>query len=46
MREPEMKQAALWIDRVLRASAEAIDASSVAGDVRDFCRSYPVPTLV
>lgn len=46
MREPEMKQAALWIDRLLRASAEAIDASSIAGDVRDFCRSYPVPTLV
>jgi glycine hydroxymethyltransferase len=46
MREPQMKQAALWIDRVLRASSEAIDASRIAGDVRDFCRSYPVPTLV
>jgi glycine hydroxymethyltransferase len=46
MKEPQMMQAAVWIDRVLRASAEATDASSIASDVRDFCRSYPVPTLV
>jgi glycine hydroxymethyltransferase len=46
MKEPQMMQAAVWIDRVLRASAEATDASSVASDVRDFCRSYAVPTLV
>jgi glycine hydroxymethyltransferase len=46
MKEPEMKQAAIWIDRVLRASAGDADAGSIAGEVRHFGRRYPVPTLI
>jgi glycine hydroxymethyltransferase len=46
MKEPEMKRAAIWIDRVLRASTEWADAGAVSTDVRNFSRAYPVPTLV
>jgi glycine hydroxymethyltransferase len=46
MKEPEMRQAAIWIDCVLRASAWVADAGSIAGDVRDFVRGYQVPTLL
>jgi glycine hydroxymethyltransferase len=46
MKEPEMKRAAIWIDRVLRAPMELADTGAVLSDVQNFSRAYPVPTLV
>jgi glycine hydroxymethyltransferase len=46
MKEAQMRQAAIWIDCLLRASAWVADAGSIAGDVRDFVRGYQVPTLL
>jgi glycine hydroxymethyltransferase len=46
MKEPEMRQAAIWVDRVLRAPLEVTNGGSIARDVRDFARGYPVPTLI
>ena len=45
MAEPEMRQVAIWIDRVLRGSKELADAAT-ANDVRNLSRSFSVPTLV
>jgi glycine hydroxymethyltransferase len=45
MKESEMTQAAIWINDVLRAPTESACASIVS-DVRNFSRSYPLPTLV
>jgi glycine hydroxymethyltransferase len=45
MKQPAMRQAAIWIDRVLRAEAGSPEAAVILEDVRDFCRAYPVPTL-
>ncbi|HWW19617.1 MAG TPA: serine hydroxymethyltransferase, partial [Steroidobacteraceae bacterium] len=46
MKESQMQQAALLIDRVLRASATAADARAVLDSVRELIRAYPVPTLI
>ena len=46
MKEPEMRQAAIWINKVLRAPSDSADPGAIRGDVRDFCRAYPVPTLI
>jgi glycine hydroxymethyltransferase len=45
MKEAQMRQAAIWIHQVLRAPAELADVSAILGDVRNFSRAYPVPTL-
>lgn len=44
MKEAQMKQAAIWIHEVLSAPTQSARASIVS-DLRDFSRSYPVPTL-
>jgi glycine hydroxymethyltransferase len=40
MREPEMKQIATWIDRILRTRFEI---KILAREVSEFCRGFPVP---
>jgi glycine hydroxymethyltransferase len=45
MKEPEMQQAAIWIDRVLRAPVDSTGVSAIADEVRLLCHGYPVPTL-
>lgn len=45
MAESEMRQAGIWIDRVLRQPKEFADAG-VLNDVRKLSRAFSVPTLV
>jgi glycine hydroxymethyltransferase len=42
MKEPEMRQIAIWVDRALRGK-DNIDV--IAKEVVDFSRRFPVPTL-
>jgi glycine hydroxymethyltransferase len=46
MREPEMKQIATWIDRVVAAPSDAALHATIAGEVRELCARYPAPGIV
>ncbi|MBL7139591.1 MAG: serine hydroxymethyltransferase [Planctomycetes bacterium] len=41
--EADVRQAARWIDRVLRASDPSAEAERLRPEVVDFCRSHPIP---
>ena len=45
MKEAEMKRVGKWILEVLRAAADAAVADRVRGEIRDFCKSFPVPGI-
>jgi glycine hydroxymethyltransferase len=45
MKEAEMKRVADWILQVLRAPADPAVATRVRGEIKDFCRSFPVPGI-
>ncbi len=42
MREPEMRQIASFIDRVISNHADENTINAVKRDVRDFCRTFPL----
>jgi len=46
MKEPEMRQAASLIDRVLRAPASGANAGAVLEHVKNLVGAFPVPTLI
>src|SRR5690606_37398928 len=43
LREPEMRQVAAWIDRVMDAKGEASVCDAVRNEIRTFCASHPLP---
>jgi len=43
LKEPEMAKVAEWLDRVLGAKGDAATCAKVAGEIRDFCASFPLP---
>ncbi|MGE5191425.1 MAG: serine hydroxymethyltransferase [Deltaproteobacteria bacterium] len=45
MKEAEMKQVGAWILQVLRAPDDAALGDRVRGEIREFCRSFPVPGI-
>ena len=45
MQEPHMTQIGHWIAQVLRKPADEKLLADVAAQVRDFCRTFPVPGL-
>jgi glycine hydroxymethyltransferase len=45
MKEPEMKQIAAWMDRVVAAPDDEALARTVAGEVRELCRGFPAPGI-
>ncbi len=40
--EAEMDRVAGWIDRVMAAKGEASETAAVRGEIREFCRDYPL----
>lgn len=46
MKEPEMKQIAAWISRVVAAPSDAALHAQVAGEVRELCAGFPAPGLL
>jgi glycine hydroxymethyltransferase len=45
MKETEMKHVGGWILQVLRAVDDTAVIDRVRGEIRDFCKSYPVPGI-
>jgi glycine hydroxymethyltransferase len=45
MKEDAMKQVGAWILQVLRAPEDAAVSKRVAGEIREFTKSYPVPGI-
>ena len=45
MKEAEMQRVGSWILKVLRAVDDAVTIERVRGEIRDFCRSFPVPGI-
>jgi len=45
MKEDEMRRVGQWILTVLRAPEDAAVAERVAGEIREFTQSYPVPGI-
>jgi glycine hydroxymethyltransferase len=43
MKQPQMRQIALWIDEVLSHDGDEAVTSRIAGEVRDLCQQFPVP---
>jgi glycine hydroxymethyltransferase len=43
MGQPEMVKLASWMDRVVRASDDAVEIARVAGEVAELCASFPAP---
>ena len=43
LKEPEMAKVAEWLDRVMGAKGDAATCATVAGEIRDFCASFPLP---
>jgi len=43
LKEPEMAKVAEWLDRVMGAKGDAATCAKVAGEIRDFCASFPLP---
>jgi glycine hydroxymethyltransferase len=46
MKEPEMKQIAAWMDRVVSAPGDAALHAQVAGEVRELCARFPAPGIL
>ncbi len=46
MREPEMKQIAAWMERVIAAPTDAAVHEKVAGEVRELCAKFPAPGIL
>ena len=46
MREPEMKQIAAWMARVVSAPSDAQIHAQVAGEVRELCAKFPAPGIL
>lgn len=46
MKEPEMKQIAAWISKVVAAPSDASLHAQVAGEVREVCAGFPAPGLI
>ncbi len=42
LKEPEMRQVAAWLDRVLLSKGDATIASNVRNEIRDFCARFPL----
>src|SRR6516162_7751894 len=45
MKEPEMKRVGAWILQVLRAPDDAALGGRVRGEIREFCKDFPVPGI-
>lgn len=45
MKEAEMKRVGAWILQVLRAPADEAVLGRIRGEIREFCKSYPVPGI-
>ncbi len=45
MKEPEMQRVGAWILQVLRAVDDTATADRVRGEIREFCKSFPVPGI-
>ncbi|HEY2249766.1 MAG TPA: serine hydroxymethyltransferase [Planctomycetaceae bacterium] len=45
MKEAEMKQVGGWILQVLRAADDETAIARVRGEIREFCKSFPVPGI-
>ena len=46
MREPEMKQIAAWMDRVVSAPTDAGLHATIAGEIRELCAKFPAPGIL
>jgi len=46
MKEPEMKQIAAWMDRVVSAPTDAALHETVAGEIRELCAKFPAPGIL
>jgi glycine hydroxymethyltransferase len=45
MKEAEMKQVGGWILQVLRAATDMAAVERVRGEIREFCKNFPVPGI-
>ena len=43
LQEPQMRQIADWIDRIIRAGGDEETVRQVRGEVTDVCRHFPMP---
>jgi glycine hydroxymethyltransferase len=46
MKEPEMRQIAIWMDRVVSAPSDAALHAKIAGEVRELCAKFPAPGIL
>ncbi|HEY5946576.1 MAG TPA: serine hydroxymethyltransferase [Kofleriaceae bacterium] len=46
MKEPEMRQIAVWMDQVVSAPADAGLHERIAGEVRELCAKFPAPGIL
>jgi glycine hydroxymethyltransferase len=46
MKEPEMRQIAAWMERVVASPTDAALHANVAGEVRELCARFPAPGLL
>jgi glycine hydroxymethyltransferase len=46
MREPEMKQIAAWMDKVVSAPTDTGLHEQVAGEIRELCAKFPAPGIL
>ncbi len=46
MKEPEMKQIAAWMNRVVSAPADTGVQETVAGEIRELCAKFPAPGIL
>jgi glycine hydroxymethyltransferase len=45
MKEAEMKKVGAWILQVLRAPGDSTATDRIRGEIREFCKSFPVPGI-
>ena len=45
MKEPEMKQIAAWMARIVAAPEDEALAGRTAGEIRELCRAFPAPGI-
>jgi len=46
MKEPEMRQIAAWMGQVMTQIDDPATLERIAGEVREFCRSFPTPGIL
>ncbi len=46
MKEPEMKQIAAWMDRVVSAPSDAGLQETIAAEIREVCAKFPAPGIL